>query len=224
MTFEPLTPPYEISIASARSIWRECGFNSPLSPALIDALELAGLKYILLQWAWEDERLTPTKRTMKKALFEFKKGGASRAELARLHSTFQLINFDPELSPDEIAEAIKELEAREVFRMFGIPQAGAIPNKAREILVKDLADIFEAATGKKATLRHNWYVGAIYRRPEDADYGPFLDFVEAVLDCINPGHKKGIRNVISAALKQRKSRPTLNVSRVGQPKMRRILS
>jgi hypothetical protein len=90
-------------------------------------------------------------------------------------------------SNKHIGHVIAILESAERLAE-SIIQGGGEPKSARRGLVQDLADIYYDASGKPPTRRHD-PIGV-------KDYGPFLDFVRATLQLIDPGAVKGVEHDI----------------------------
>ena len=83
---------------------------------------------------------------------------------------------------DSLAEVAKQAAD-------SVPLTGANPKQARKAFVRDLGQIFWAATGKRPTLR---------RHPDGRPYGPFFEFVETALVQLDRYAVQGVESDVKA--------------------------
>lgn len=158
----------------------------PLSPELVDRLEVAALTYRFLRKLENRLDYSPTHSERRKLL------NKAAVEARHLAGTLTLLHKSGAdcssksrgITPDQLEKLANLLT--EIARE--IPRGGKNPENSRRILIRRLAEVYTAATGCPATRRHDYDTGK--------DYGPFLEFVRAVLARIDEPRLRGIEHVV----------------------------
>jgi hypothetical protein len=79
-----------------------------------------------------------------------------------------------------------------------IPKSGGRPKTAKLCLVRDLGEVYKEATGKDPTRRFPTDAEVGHRKP----YGPFFDFVAAVLAPFEERPCRGLDDIIKKYLEE----------------------
>ena len=140
-------------------------------------------------------RILPSRSERRKALQRVaKQARALKRTLKDRAITFlgkdQKLTFDTQ-SLDDLAEAAD-------LAVGQIPLGGADPKEARIFFVRLLADIYEDATPRRATRRHDPISGL--------DCGPFLEFVQAGLRPLDASALKGLEHDVRRVAAEQSSR------------------
>ena len=176
---------------------------SELPDHLADKLRIAAQNYLILEDIERepepDERwwrpFLPGRSKRRNALQ--KVATAARALKRALADPAIVLRREDEKLPDIDLEVLDELAAAADKTREQISERGSDPKDARISFVRHLAEIYEQATQRPATRRHDPLSGL--------DYGPFLEVSKTALRPLNASALKGLEHVVGRVTAERSS-------------------
>ena len=163
-----------------------------LSDELANKLRRVALSYHFMAGS-DQSRATKSQR---RAAFKRVEGAALELKEALDAVSSMIVDQVPKL-PISDCHVLQRLAKEAGEAAAHVPPTGPNPEKARAVLVRQLAKIFKDVTGREpgrsATYKDGYYAG---------EGGDFYNFVVAALRPIGPDRLKGTKDVIEAVLQK----------------------